>query len=219
MHAVPPQQLGGPQTGMHTSFGSQQIEDPALFVTFDEEDDEFPVGNRQLARSQPVQVRRQPPQLPPQHNTMPQLPAGNRQQPVAGTTARASARPASAGPSGGPGKTLSAAEQELEDLKRRIAEKEKQMKAKRQTGQGYSSMPVRSRPNPAHGPVLRGLHRQQSASSSQNSPDAEAFLKQVAAELPPAALGSCRDSCMQHSAACCSLSDVLDTSKCKLSSV
>ncbi len=88
--------------------------------------------------------------------------------------------------SAGPVKTLSSAEQELEDLKRRIADKERQMKAKRQTGQGYSGVPARSRPNPAHGPVLRGLHRKQPPmdAAAESTQEADLFLKQVAAELP-----------------------------------
>lgn len=180
--AVGPQQLSGPQPGVHTSFG-QQTEDPALFVTFDEEEDDFPVANRQaMAVSQPMHARRQP----PQGIMNVQLAAANRQQPPAGAGHRPPARPSSAGPSAEPGKKLSAAEQELEDLKRRIAEKEKQMKAKRQMGQGITGAPVRSRPNPAHGPVLRGLHRKQHSieQPTQDTSEADLFLKQVAAELP-----------------------------------
>lgn len=167
---------------MHTNF-SQQIEDPALFVTFDEEEDDFPVANRQvMAGSQPMQARRQP----SQGNLNVQLSAASRQQPSTGTGARLPARPSSAGPGLEPGRKLSAAEQELEDLKRRIAEKEKQMKAKRQMGQGFTGAPVRSRPNPAHGPVLRGLHRKQPSTEkpTQDTSEADLFLKQVAAELP-----------------------------------
>ena len=180
--AVTSQQLGGPQLGMHANFG-QQKEDPALFVTFDEEEDEFPVANRQvMARGQPMQARRQA----PQGNITSHLAAANRQQPPAGTGPRPPARPSSAGPSAEPSKKLSAAEQELEDLKRRIAEKEKQMKAKRQTGQGFTGAPVRSRPNPAHGPVLRGLHRKQPLPDkpTHDTREADLFLQQVAAELP-----------------------------------
>ena len=181
--AVAPQQLGVPQPGMHTNFGSQPNEDPALFVTFDEEEDDFSIAGRQVAtRSQPMQGRRQPPHT----NSNAQPTAASKQQPSASSVSRPPARPSSAGPSSGPTKSLSAAEQELESLKRRIAEKEKQMKAKRQTGQGYSGVPVRSRPNPAHGPVLRGLHCKQPATetAASNSSEAETFLKQVAAELP-----------------------------------
>lgn len=167
---------------MHANFG-QQKEDPALFVTFDEEEDDFPAANRQvMARGQPTQARRQA----PQGNITSHLAAANRQQPPAGTGPRPPARPSSAGPSAEPGKKLSAAEQELEDLKRRIAEKEKQMKAKRQTGQGFTGAPVRSRPNPAHGPVLRGLHRKQPLTDkpTHDTREADLFLQQVAAELP-----------------------------------
>ena len=177
---------------MHTNFG-QQTEDPALFVTFDEEEDDFPVANRQVvARSQPVQARRQP----PQGNTTSQAAAANRQQPLAGFGPRPPARPSSAGPSVEPGKKLSAAEQELEELKRRIAEKEKQMKAKRQTGQGFTSAPVRSRPNPAHGPVLRGLHRKHPLADKppQDTREADLFLQQVAKELPAGICSPCTRS-------------------------
>ena len=69
--------------------------------------------------------------------------AANRQQPPAGLGPRPPSRPALAGPNVEPGRKFSAAEQELEELKRRIAEKEKQMKAKRQTGQGFTGAPVR----------------------------------------------------------------------------
>ena len=181
---VAPQQLSGPLggPGLHTNYG-QQNEDPALFVTFDEEEDDFPVANRQvMARSQPMQTRRQR----PQGNSTSQAAAANRQQPPAGPGPRQPARPSSAGPSVEPGKKPSAAEQELEELKRRIAEKEKQMKAKRQTGQGFIGAPVRSRPNPAHGPVLRGLHRKQPLADKppQDTLEADLFLQQVAKELP-----------------------------------
>lgn len=191
--AVAPQHLGGPLGGpsMHTNF-SQQNEDPALFVTFDEEEDDFPLANRQvLGRSQPMQPRRQP----IQGNTTSQA-AANRQQPPAGLGPRPPARPASAGPSVEPGRKFSAAEQELEELKRRIAEKEKQMKAKRQTGQGFTGAPVRSRPNPAHGPVLRGLHRKQPLADKppQDTREADLFLQQVASELP-AGMCSCLVQC------------------------
>lgn len=186
---VAPQQFGAPQPGLHATFGSQPNEDPALFVTFDDEDDDYSIPGRQInARSQPMQGRRQPPQI----NANAQPAAANRQLPNTGTASRPPARPSSAGATAGPTKSLSAAEQELEDLKRCIAEKEKQMKAKRQTGQGYSGMPVRSRPNPAHGPVLRGLHRKQPATEipAEHSTEAETFLKQVAAELPSETSGS-----------------------------
>lgn len=178
---------------MHTNYG-QQNEDPALFVTFDEEEDDFPIANRQvMARSQPMQARRQP----PQGNPTSQAAAAKRQQPPAGPAPRPSARPSSAGPNVEPGKKLSAAEQELEELKRRIAEKEKQMKAKRQTGQGFGGAPVRSRPNPAHGPVLRGLHRKQPLADKppQDNREADLFLQQVAKELPA---GICLPSRASH---------------------
>lgn len=194
LYAVAPQHLGGPLggPGMHTNFG-QQNEDPALFVTFDEEEDDFPLANRQvIGRSQPMQPRRQP----PQGNTTSQSAAANRQQPPAGPGPRPPARPASAGPTVEPGRKFSAAEQELEELKRRIAEKEKQMKAKRQTGQGFTGAPVRSRPNPAHGPVLRGLHRKQPLADNplQDTREADLFLQQVASELP-AGISSCLVQC------------------------
>ena len=194
--AVAPQQLaaslGGP--GLHTNYG-QQNEDPALFVTFDEEEDDFPITNRQvMARSQPMQARRQH----AQGNTTSQAAAANRQQPPVNTGPRQPTRPSSAGPTVEPGKKLSAAEQELEELKRRIAEKEKQMKAKRQTGQGLTGAPVRSRPNPAHGPVLRGLHHKQPLADKppQNTREADLFLQQVAKELPAGSCLSSRQSCI-----------------------
>jgi len=181
--AAATQQLGGSASGMYTSFGNQPAEDPALFVTFEEEDDDFPSSNRAaVARSQPMPARTQAVQP-----SVGAQAANSRQQPPAGNMSSVPSR----APSAGPVKTLSAAEQELEDLKRRIAEKERQMKAKRQTGQGYSGMPVRSRPNPAHGPILRGLHRKQPAveEASQSTREADLFLKQVAAELPPSGKG------------------------------
>jgi len=159
-------------------FANQAAEDPALFVTFEEEDEEFPSSSRAaVARSQPMPFRRQPSQ-----NAIGTQAANNRQQPPGGTVPQAPNRASSAGPV----KTLSSAEQELEDLKRRIADKERQMKAKRQTGQGYSGVPARSRPNPAHGPVLRGLHRKQPPmdAAAESTQEADLFLKQVAAELP-----------------------------------
>ena len=177
-HAGTTQQLGGSAPDMHMPFASQPAEDPALFVTFEEEDEDFPSNNRAaVARPQQMPSRRQPTQQPAGTHT-----ANSRQQPGAGAVSKPQVRATSAGPV----KTLSAAEQELEDLKRRIADKERQMKAKRQTGQGYSGMPARSRPNPAHGPVLRGLHRKQppSDSAAQSTQEADLFLKQVAAELP-----------------------------------
>lgn len=173
------QQLGGSVPTIRMSFGTQPAEDPALFVTFEEEEDDFPSTNRAaVARSQPMPGRR----LPPQISAAAQPAANSRQQPPAGTGSTTSSR----APGTGAGKTLSGAEQELEDLKRRIAEKERQMKAKRQTGQGYSGMPVRSRPLPAHGPVLRGLHRKQPSTDGPalGTQEADLFLQQVAAELP-----------------------------------
>ena len=159
-------------------FANQAAEDPALFVTFEEEDEDFPSTSRAaIARNQPMPFRRQPSQ-----NAIGTQAANNRQQPPGGTAPQAPNRASSAGPV----KTVSSAEQELEDLKRRIADKERQMKAKRQTGQGYSGVPTRSRPNPAHGPVLRGLHRKQPPmdAAAVSTQEADLFLKQVAAELP-----------------------------------
>ena len=50
---------------------------------------------------------------------------------------------------------------------------------------GFGGMPARSRPNPAHGPILRGLHRKPPIDPpSQGSKEADLFLKKMAAELP-----------------------------------
>ncbi|KAL0033603.1 hypothetical protein WJX79_007018 [Trebouxia sp. C0005] len=177
-HAATTQQLGGPALSTHMQFANQAAEDPALFVTFEEEDEDFPSTSRAaVARRQQMPFRRQPSQ-----SAIGTQAANSRQQPPAGTVPQAPNRASSAGPV----KTLSSAEQELEDLKRRIADKERQMKAKRQTGQGYSGVPARSRPNPAHGPVLRGLHRKQPPknAAAESTQEADLFLKQVAAELP-----------------------------------
>ena len=176
--AATTQQLGGPAPSTHMQFANKAAEDPALFVTFEEEDEDFPsTSHAAVARSQPMSFRRQAPQ-----NAIGTQAANNRQQPPGGTVPQAPNRASSAGPV----KTLSSAEQELEDLKRRIVDKEQQMKAKRQTGQGFSGVPARSRPNPAHGPVLRGLHRKQSPTdpAAVSTKEADLFLKQVAAELP-----------------------------------
>ena len=183
MFTVPGQQLGGHPSGLRLPFSSQQAEDPALFVNFDDDDEDFAMNSRAaVARNQAMNVRRPAPQM----QASMQPPNMSRQQQMGGSVATLPMHSSNSHPS----RNMSAAEQELEDLKRRIAEKERQMKAKRQGSQGFGGMPARSRPNPAHGPILRGLHRKPPIDPpSQVSKEADLFLKNMAAELPTSSTG------------------------------
>ena len=170
-----PQQMGGTIPGLNLPFGAQpslQIpEDPSLYVNFDDEETDFSMARR-IPVSYPQQAQRRPATALAEPTRSLPTPTGAASLPQS--------RPASAGAA----KPVSAADKELAELKRRIAEKEQQMKAKRQSAQSSAAANL-TKFNPAHGPVLRGLHRKQSPVPENSSEQQiDLFLKEVAADLP-----------------------------------
>ena len=197
--AVMHQQMGGSIPGLTLPFSSQaglqMTEDPSLYVNFDDEDSDFPNGRR-IAVTYPQQPQKRPGAATAQINP-----------PIHPSTSSASlpqSRPASTGAT----KSANAADQELADLKRRIAEKEKQMQAKRQSVQGNAGTNTGAsniaKFNPAHGPVLRGLHRKQSSGiDKSNEQQVDSFLKEIAADLPAKPTGIQRELICHLSAMLC----------------
>ena len=178
------QQLGGTIPGLTVSYGSQSsiqlAEDPSLYVNFDDEDEEFPAGRR-VAVSYDQQPQRRPVTAAPQSNP----PSRLRQS--TNSASLPQSRPASATAKLVVG---TAADQELENLRRRIAEKERQIKAQRQSAQGNAGANNVAKINPALGPVLRGLHRKQSPVAEDTTKQVDAFLKEVASRLPAKPAGT-----------------------------
>ena len=180
--AVMSHQLGGTIPGLNHSFGSQPLlnlaEDPSLYVNFDDEDEDFPAGPRGT-----VTYDQQPQRRPATAAAALNPPSRLRQ-----ATHSASAppiRPSSAAAVNPV--PANAADQELENLRRRIAEKERQIKAQRQSVQGGTNNVARI--NPALGPVLRGLHRKPSPVAEDTSKQVDAFLKEVASGMPAKSAG------------------------------
>lgn len=176
------QQLGATIPGLTHTYGSQsglQIpEDPSLYVNFDDEDEDFQTGRRVAVN---YDQQRQRDSAPAQPNP----PSRVRQ------ATNSASLPQSRPSSGAAIKSVSgtAADQELENLRRRIAEKERQIKAQRQSAHSNTGAKHVARLNPALGPVLRGLHRKQSPVADDTSKQVDAFLKEVSAGVSAKSAG------------------------------